>query len=72
MTDGILRFCTHLGKGKTISFNGSKDGVVSEASIADSLLEYFALDDAFEEHFLAILNKSNDCAKASLACLSLF
>lgn len=72
MTDGILRFSTHLSKGQAVGFNRGKDGIVSEASFSDWLCQDVALNDAFEEFFLTILYESNDCAETGFASRCLF
>ena len=72
MTDGILRFCTHLSKGKAVSFNRGKDGIVSEASFSDWLCQDIALNDAFEEFLRTILHECNNCAKTGFASRCLF
>ena len=68
MTDGILCFGTHLGKGKAVCFKGSEDRVIPKAFLSDTLVQYLALHDAFEEHFLVTLHEGDDGAEAGCAC----
>ncbi len=68
MTDGILCFGTHLGKGKPVCFEWGKDGVIPKAFFSDTLVKYLAFYNALKENFSVTLHEGDDGAEAGGAC----
>ena len=60
VADGILCFCRHLGKGKSVPFQRGKDGIVAKTSFPDFLSQNLTFYDSFKEMLLSVKNQSHN------------
>ena len=68
MADFVLQRVAHFSKSLRVAV-GDKDGIIAEARRTTARLDDLAVDDAFEEMFLAVQDEGKDRAETGTAVL---